>query len=78
MLTKFFKDNTHIYRFYFVTSVVAIIVSIALIYFIADHVRLKDLVGGKIISKTSEVKVLVPTDQKYHLNQYRYLNTAIK
>ena len=46
------RDNVYIYRFYFMTSLVAIILSIILIYVIADHFRLKDLVTGLQINKT--------------------------
>ena len=38
-----FRDNAYIYRFYFVPTEVVIIVTFVLVFFIANHVRLKTL-----------------------------------
>ena len=60
---NFFRDNVHIYRFYFVTSVVPSIVSIILIYFIPDHVILTALVTGMAVNKTMQLEAVVTIDQ---------------
>ena len=59
---NFFRDNVHIYRFYFVISVRANIASIIFISFITDNVRLKALVTGWTILITLQVEGLVPAD----------------
>ena len=47
-----FRDKVHIYIFYFMTLVIAIIVPTILIYFIANHIRLNALVKSLTINKT--------------------------
>ena len=46
-----FRDNVYIYRFYFLTSLVVILVSIILIILIGDHVRHKAFVTQLTICK---------------------------
>ena len=53
---NFFRNNVHIYKFYFVTSVVTILTSIILIHFITDHVILKALVIELPQGKIPQVK----------------------
>ena len=48
---NFLKNHVHIYRFYFVTSVLVILMSIVLVVFIADYDRLKVSVTGLTITK---------------------------
>ena len=69
----FFRCKVHIYRFYFVTSGAAIIVSIILIYFMPDYVRLRAVVTGFTISKIPQVEALVLTGQECDLKWYVYL-----
>ena len=65
---KYFLET--IYRLNFVTLVVAIIISIILIYFIAEHDRLKALVMGLTINKTHQVEAIVSTDKECDLIWY--------
>ena len=61
------------YRFYIWTLVVVTLVTIVVIYFIADHVRLKAIATGLAIGKTHQVDALVQTEQECDLNWYIYL-----
>ena len=55
---NFLANNVHIYRFYFVT-LVTILMSIILMAFTADHVRLKVLGIGLATNKIPYVEVMV-------------------
>ena len=56
---KCFRDSVLIHRFYFMTSVVASIASINLIYFISGQVRLKASVTSLTVCKTPQVETLI-------------------
>ena len=58
----FFRDSIHINRSCSVTSAVVIIVPFTLIYFMADHVRLKALVTG--LTNVTHKGAMVQTEHK--------------
>ena len=64
----FFTKNIHIYRFYFLTSVVVVLFTEILMFFITDHVRLKALVTGSTIFKILPVEAMVQRNYEFNVH----------